>query len=138
MPIKHYSLIWWVIWYNYITVLDFLCIFRVKSTPNSPRKSVQIVEGKRDGTTGKVKQKIILLQGIQCYAGNVQHIASYNERKHASLSALKKAAAVKQQFLDNGLCCDIMTGSGTGTYEMDMTLAAVTENKLISFYMVAT
>ena len=67
------------------------------------------------------------LQGIQCYAGNLQHIVSYEERKTASLVVLTKAAAVKQQFLDNGLCCDIMTGSGTGTYEMDMTLDAVTE-----------
>jgi transposase len=37
---------------------------RVKSTPNSPRKSVQIVAGFRDATTGKVKQKIIRYVGI--------------------------------------------------------------------------
>ncbi len=37
---------------------------RVKSTPNSPRKSVQIVAGFRDTSTGKVKQKIIRHVGI--------------------------------------------------------------------------
>ena len=35
---------------------------RVKSTPNSPRKSVQIVENVRTGN--KVKQKIIHYVGI--------------------------------------------------------------------------
>lgn len=37
---------------------------RVKSTPNSPRKSVQIVDGFRDKKTGKVKQRIIRHVGI--------------------------------------------------------------------------
>jgi transposase len=37
---------------------------RIKSTPNSPRKSVQIVEGFRDKKTGKVKQRIIRHVGI--------------------------------------------------------------------------
>ncbi len=37
---------------------------RVKTTPNSPRKSVQVVENKRDPKTGLVKQKIIRYVGI--------------------------------------------------------------------------
>jgi hypothetical protein len=41
-----------------------LMFVRVKSTPNSPRKSVQIVAGFRDASTGKVKQKIIRHVGI--------------------------------------------------------------------------
>lgn len=37
---------------------------RIKTTPNSPRKSVQIVENQRDRMTGKVKQKILRHVGI--------------------------------------------------------------------------
>lgn len=37
---------------------------RINKTPNSPRKSIQIVEGTRDKKTGQVKQKIIRYVGI--------------------------------------------------------------------------
>ncbi|HEY4832796.1 MAG TPA: IS1634 family transposase [Waddliaceae bacterium] len=37
---------------------------RTKTTPNSPRKSIQIVENSRDPKTGKVKQKILRYVGI--------------------------------------------------------------------------
>ena len=37
---------------------------RTKTTPNSPRRSVQVVESYRDEKTGKVKQKIIRYVGI--------------------------------------------------------------------------
>ena len=37
---------------------------RTKTTPNSPRKSIQIVENDRDQKTGKVKQKILRHVGI--------------------------------------------------------------------------
>ena len=41
-----------------------LMFIRVKTTPNSPCKSVQVVENKRDPKTGLVKQKIIRYVGI--------------------------------------------------------------------------
>ena len=37
---------------------------RAKTTPNSPRKSIQVVENVRDPKTGKVKQKILRHVGI--------------------------------------------------------------------------
>lgn len=37
---------------------------RTKTTPNSPRKSIQIVENQRDAKTGNVKQKILRYVGI--------------------------------------------------------------------------
>jgi transposase len=37
---------------------------RTKTTPNSPRKSVQVVENERDPKTGKVKQRILRHVGI--------------------------------------------------------------------------
>lgn len=37
---------------------------RTKTTPNSPRKSVQVVENERDPITGKVKQRILRHLGV--------------------------------------------------------------------------
>jgi transposase len=37
---------------------------RTKTTPNSPRKSIQIVQNHRDPKTGKVKQKIVRYVGV--------------------------------------------------------------------------
>lgn len=37
---------------------------RIKTSPNSPRKSVHVVENQKDLETGKVKQKILRHVGI--------------------------------------------------------------------------
>lgn len=47
-----------------ITQKQKTMFIRTKTTPNSPRKSVQIVENQRDPKTGKVKQKILRYVGI--------------------------------------------------------------------------
>ncbi len=61
----------------------------------------------------------LTLHGIQCYAGNLQHIKNFNERKKASQTVMQKAVNVAQQFKEKGLCCDILTGTGTGTYNIE-------------------
>lgn len=66
------------------------------------------------------------LVGIQCYAGNLQHISSYEERKNLSLNIMRNACNIAQRFRDHGLNCSIITGTGTGTYDIDIE-ASVTE-----------
>lgn len=67
------------------------------------------------------------LQGIQCYAGNLQHIISYQERKKRSLNIMQIACDIVKQFKNHGLSCPILTGTGTGTYDIDIEAAEVTE-----------
>ncbi|MCH9756987.1 MAG: DSD1 family PLP-dependent enzyme [Gammaproteobacteria bacterium] len=67
------------------------------------------------------------LLGIQCYAGNLQHVHDFQAREAASASVMKKASLVKQALIKNNLPCDILSGSGTGTYDIDMTLPETTE-----------
>jgi D-serine deaminase-like pyridoxal phosphate-dependent protein len=67
------------------------------------------------------------LRGVQCYAGHVQHIPSFEERQKASVLWLNQAAGVFRQFRENGLPCDIFTGSGTGTYDIDCQVAELTD-----------
>jgi D-serine deaminase-like pyridoxal phosphate-dependent protein len=65
--------------------------------------------------------------GVQCYAGNLQHMSDYQERKVASQTVMKKASDVVEAMRELGIACPILTGSGTGTYDFDMEVAQVTE-----------
>ena len=67
------------------------------------------------------------LTGIQCYAGNLQHIKSFNERKRKSLAIMQQASNVVKTLKNLGLPCPILTGSGTGTYDIDIEASEVTE-----------
>ena len=67
------------------------------------------------------------LKGIQCYAGNLQHIEDYKSRYNASTEVMKKAGKCINQLAAAGFNSEILTGSGTGTYEIDMQIPEVTE-----------
>ncbi|WP_419419891.1 DSD1 family PLP-dependent enzyme [Legionella sp. D16C41] len=69
----------------------------------------------------------LALQGLQCYAGNLQHIKSYEERKRSSLATMQMASDLIKQFRQANLPCSILTGSGTGTYNIDIEASEVTE-----------
>ena len=76
----------------------------------------------------KVRQfEWLNLMGIQCYAGNLQHIMSYDERKNRSLQIMEMASNVVKQLKQSGIPCPILTGTGTGTYDIDVDASEVTE-----------
>jgi hypothetical protein len=56
---------------------------RVKTTPNSPRKSIQIVEGERVGN--KVKQKIVHHVGIALDEREEQQLKDYAQQLIAKI-----------------------------------------------------
>ncbi len=67
------------------------------------------------------------LRGIQAYAGHVQHIPRYEDRKSASREALKKAAAVFRQLQAREASCTVFSASGTGTARIDLSVTELTE-----------
>ena len=73
------------------------------------------------------------LRGIQCYAGHVQHISSFEERRRASLHWMEQAGAVVRQFRQNGLPAEIFTGAGTGTFEIDCRIPELTDMQVGSY-----
>jgi D-serine deaminase-like pyridoxal phosphate-dependent protein len=75
------------------------------------------------------------LRGVQCYAGHVQHIASFEERMSTSLGWMEQAATVVRQFRGKGLPCEIFTGSGTGTCEIDHGIPELTDLQAGSYTM---
>ena len=73
------------------------------------------------------------LRGVQCYAGQVQHIVSFDERCQASLHWMEQAAEVVREFRQAGLPCHIFTGAGTGTYEIDCRIPELTDLQVGSY-----
>ncbi|KGP64262.1 metal-activated pyridoxal enzyme [Legionella norrlandica] len=67
------------------------------------------------------------LKGIQCYAGNLQHIQTYEERRVSSLRVMEMASEIVKGFKAADLPCDILTGTGTGTFDIDVEASEVTE-----------
>ena len=73
------------------------------------------------------------LQGVQCYAGHVQHVVSFVERSRLSQEWMKRAAAVFRQFQEAGLPAEIFTGTGTGTFEIDCLIPELTDMQVGSY-----
>ncbi|MGF1593216.1 MAG: alanine racemase [Kiloniellaceae bacterium] len=73
------------------------------------------------------------LCGLQGYAGQVQHIADFNERKQASRESLALLAAVRDRLEAAGHPCPILTGGGTGTHAIDSSAGVLTELQVGSY-----
>jgi len=71
--------------------------------------------------------------GLQCYAGQVQHMESPNERRDASLTALKELAGLRDALATRGLAPKILSGGGTGTFDIDPDARVLTELQVGSY-----
>lgn len=67
------------------------------------------------------------LKGIQAYHGSSQHIRSETERKKIVERVATAAADVRDAIRNAGLCCDVVTGGGTGTVLHDAASGVFTE-----------
>ena len=73
------------------------------------------------------------LKGIQAYAGFVQHIRSYPERKKASLECMHRAADLFCNLKEKERGCTIFSVTGTGTYDIDIQIPELTELQVGSY-----
>jgi D-serine deaminase-like pyridoxal phosphate-dependent protein len=71
--------------------------------------------------------------GLQCYAGQVQHMESRNERRAASLSALKELGALRDRLAGTGLAPKLLSGGGTGTFDIDPDARVLSELQVGSY-----
>ena len=67
------------------------------------------------------------LAGIQVYAGHLQHVTSYSERREASLRVLREAAGIFRVLGERFPGCNIFSTSGTGTVDIDLEIPEITE-----------
>ncbi|MCJ7594659.1 MAG: alanine racemase, partial [Desulfobacterales bacterium] len=75
----------------------------------------------------------LCLRGVQAYAGHVQHIHRYDERKEASMERLGRAVKVFEKLRAKEVSCTIFSGTGTGTSEIDLSVPAMTELQVGSY-----
>jgi D-serine deaminase-like pyridoxal phosphate-dependent protein len=73
------------------------------------------------------------LRGIQAYAGQVQHVRSYEARKAASHQCLEGAGAVFRALQRVTETCTLFSASGTGTFDIDLTVPGLTELQVGSY-----
>jgi 3-hydroxy-D-aspartate aldolase len=75
----------------------------------------------------------LVFMGVQAYAGTVQHIAGYRERQEAVTREYVKLRRLLDLLEQDGLQPAMVTGAGTGTYEMDGELGLFTELQVGSY-----
>ncbi|MDD5704390.1 MAG: DSD1 family PLP-dependent enzyme [Kiritimatiellae bacterium] len=73
------------------------------------------------------------LKGMQAYAGQVQHIQTYEERQAASLACLREAAELFRKLRRLTADCVIFSASGTGTFDIDIRIPEITEMQVGSY-----
>ncbi len=67
------------------------------------------------------------LRGIQAYSVVGSHAGGFEERQRVSKDVFAQVYQLLGTMLRRGLCCDIVTGGSTGTWEIDTQVADLTE-----------
>ena len=71
--------------------------------------------------------------GLQCYAGQVQHMESPNERRGKSLDVMKELTGLRDQLRAKGISPALLSGGGTGTFDIDPDAKTLTELQVGSY-----
>ncbi len=77
----------------------------------------------------------LILDGVQCYAGHLQHITGGAERNAESTRLMQKGAAAYRSIAAAFPTCRIFTGTGTGTSATDVLIPEVTDIQVGSYCM---
>lgn len=76
---------------------------------------------------------LLRLCGVQHYAGHLQHIEEFAERQERSLNSWGQALALADSIREAGFALEIVTGGGTGTFDIDTALDALTDLQVGSY-----
>ncbi|MEQ8483558.1 MAG: DSD1 family PLP-dependent enzyme [Pseudomonadales bacterium] len=75
----------------------------------------------------------LIYRGVQHYAGQVMHVAGHTSRRDKSLGLWERVRAVVRALTDRGLAPAVVTGSGTGTYDIDSEVDFITDLQVGSY-----
>ncbi len=73
------------------------------------------------------------LWGLQAYAGHLMHLQSYRERRERALDVWRRVAETRHAIEGEGIALPILTGGGTGTFEVDCEVDGVTDLQVGSY-----
>ena len=71
--------------------------------------------------------------GIQCYAGHLQHIPVFAEREQACIAMVAMIQEIKTLLSAESMAPQIISGGGTGTFDIDCALQIFTELQVGSY-----
>jgi 3-hydroxy-D-aspartate aldolase len=77
--------------------------------------------------------KGLIYMGLQCYAGQVMHLESPNERRALSLQVMKELGELRDKVTKAGHAPKIISGGGTGTFDIDPDAHVLTELQVGSY-----
>jgi len=75
----------------------------------------------------------LVFRGIQHYAGHVMHIDGFAARRDRSLALWDTVTRKCGLLADEGFPCEIVTGCGTGTYNIDSDVPVITDLQVGSY-----
>ncbi|TNE58429.1 MAG: DSD1 family PLP-dependent enzyme [Alphaproteobacteria bacterium] len=78
-------------------------------------------------------EKRFEFRGVQAYAGHVQHIEAFEERRKTSLECMGLLKEACQELSARGMTPEIVSGGGTGTFDIDPELGVLTELQVGSY-----
>ena len=88
---------------------------------------------KRVAATGGVR-----LRGVMGYEGHLQPIVDRAERERKASAAMTDLVATARLLQQSGLPCDVVSGGGTGTYDISGRVPGVTEIQPGSYVLMDT
>jgi 3-hydroxy-D-aspartate aldolase len=80
-----------------------------------------------------VKAEGLVFRGIQSYSGNLQHIPRRAERREKALLQLAELRGIVSRLRESGIDVPIVTGAGTGTFDLDPEARVFTELQVGSY-----
>jgi 3-hydroxy-D-aspartate aldolase len=72
-------------------------------------------------------------RGIQHYAGHLMHIEDYSKRRDKSLASWSRLDEFFTALAGRGISPEIVTGGGTGTYDVDVAVERLTDIQVGSY-----
>jgi D-serine deaminase-like pyridoxal phosphate-dependent protein len=75
----------------------------------------------------------LVLRGLQAYAGGVQHIEAYQERAASASTAMTRIREARDAMKAAGRPPEIVTGGGTGSYDLDGDAGVFTDFEVGSY-----
>jgi len=76
---------------------------------------------------GVIESSSLVFRGLQCYAGQLQHLESENERRDKSLAAMEELGKLRDRLTASRSPPGILSGGGTGTFDIDPDARVLTE-----------
>ncbi|MEZ5560748.1 MAG: DSD1 family PLP-dependent enzyme [Pseudomonadales bacterium] len=72
-------------------------------------------------------------RGVQHYAGQVMHVEGYERRRDKSLALWERVAELVEQLSRHGFAPEVVTGGGTGTFDIDCDVDCITDLQVGSY-----